>query len=92
MASTRRAPLRGACDRRWIDWRRPAAPRFAGLAIAAGLIGVDPPRPASRACDRRWIDWRRPAAPRFAGLAIAAGLIGVDPPRPASRGLRSPLD
>jgi hypothetical protein len=28
-------------------WRRPAAPGFAALAIAAQFFGVDPPRPAS---------------------------------------------
>ena len=31
-----------------IHWRRPAAPCFAALAIAAGPDGVDPPRPASQ--------------------------------------------
>ncbi|ORB65877.1 hypothetical protein BST45_14635 [Mycobacterium shinjukuense] len=47
LASTRRARLRRACDRREICWRRPAAPGFAALAIAARFVGVDPPRPAS---------------------------------------------
>jgi hypothetical protein len=45
-----------------------AATRFArlaaALAIAAGLDGGDPLRPACRrARDRRWAGWRRPASP-----------------------------
>ncbi|AGP61987.1 hypothetical protein OEM_04510 [Mycobacterium intracellulare subsp. yongonense 05-1390] len=35
MAATRRARLRRARDRREAGWRRPAAPGFAALAIAA---------------------------------------------------------
>jgi thymidylate synthase len=45
MASTRRAWLRQPCDRRWVCWRRPAAPGFASLAIAAILNGVPIPTP-----------------------------------------------
>jgi hypothetical protein len=35
-------------DLDWIFWRRrPAAPGFSALAIAAKFFGADPPRPAS---------------------------------------------
>ncbi|MBS4727694.1 hypothetical protein MSM1_04805 [Mycobacterium sp. SM1] len=67
-----------------------AAPGSAGLAIAIGLHGGDPLRPAPPG-------WRSPsgcmvatAAPGSAGLAIAIGLHGGDPLRPAPPGWRSP--
>src|SRR5271168_3972910 len=73
------ARIRGSRGRNRLEaatsalWRRPAAPGFAALAIAAALWRR-PAAPGFAALAIAAALWRRPAAPGFAALAIAAAL------------------